>query len=66
MLKYSQRFHICNPVTALEVSIREVFVWRLMGSMEVEATACMGERLGASEMFGEDSRITLGVLKVRN
>jgi len=32
--------------------------------MEVEATACMGKRLGASEMFREDSRMRLGVLKV--
>jgi len=66
VLKYSQRFHICDTVTTLEVSIRKVFVWRLLGSMEVEATVCMSERLGASEMFGEDSRITLGVLEVRN
>ena len=66
VLKYSQRFHICDTVTALEVSIRRVFVWRLLGCMEVEATACMSERFGESEMFGEDSRITLGVLKVRN
>ena len=31
--------------------------------MEVEATACMSERLGAPELFREDSRIRLGVLK---
>jgi len=46
--------------------MRRVFVWRLLGSMEVEATGCMGERLGASEMFWEDSPITLGVLNVGN
>jgi len=34
--------------------------------MEVEAMACMDERLGASEIFWEDLRITLGVLKVWN
>ena len=31
--------------------MRRDFVWRMFGSMEAEATACMGERLGASEMF---------------
>jgi len=32
--------------------------------MEVEATACMSERLGVSEMFWEDSQIRLGVQEV--
>jgi len=64
LLKYSRRFDICDTVTTSQVRIRRVFVWRFLGSMEVEATACMSERLGASEMFWEDSRIRLGVLKV--
>jgi len=64
LLKYSRRFHICDNVTTPEVRIRRVFVWRVLESMEVEATACMSGRLDASEMFREDSRIRLGVLKV--
>jgi len=66
LLKYSQRFHICDTVTTPEVSIRRVFVERLLGSMEVEAMVYMSEQLGASEMFWEDPRIRLGVLKVWN
>ena len=58
--KYSRSFHIYNTTTTPDVWIRRVFVWRLVGSMEVEAMACMGESLGAVEMFWEHSGIALG------
>ena len=47
-------FHICDTVTTPEVRIRRVIVWRSLESTEVEATTCMGEQLGTSEMFRED------------
>ena len=59
LLKYSQRFHIYTTTTAMDVWARRVCVWRLMKSMGVEATACMGKILAAAEMFLEHSGIAL-------
>ena len=55
MLEYSRRFHIYNTGTTPKVWTGIVFVWKVFGSMEVEAMTCKDEWLGAAEMFCEDS-----------
>ena len=45
---------------AMNVWIRRVCVWRMMKSMGVEATECIGKMLAAAEMFLEHSVIALG------
>ena len=37
--------------TTPDVWMRRNFDWRSLGSIGVEAIACMGKRLGAAEMF---------------
>lgn len=59
-VKYSRRLYVYDNTTTLDVGMRRVFVWRLLGSMRVETMACMGKTLGAVEMFWEHSGITLG------
>jgi len=51
LLEYSRRFHIYDSCTTRKVWIRIAFVWKVFGSMDVEAMVCKDEWLGAAEMF---------------
>jgi len=55
LLEYSRRFHIYDSGTTRMVWIRMFFVWKVFGSMKVEAMSCKDEWLGTAEMFREDS-----------
>ena len=54
LLEYSRRFHIYDSGTTRMVWIRMFFVWKVFGSMKVEAMSCKDEWLGTEEMFCED------------
>jgi len=43
LLEYTRRFHIYDSGTTRKVWIRIGFVWKVFGSMEVEAMACKDE-----------------------
>ena len=45
MLEYSRRFHIYDSGTTRNVWIGIGFVWKVFGSMEVEAMTCKDEWL---------------------
>ena len=52
---WHEGFISTTHTTAADVWTRRVIVWKVFGSMEVEAMSCKDEWLDAAEMFHEDS-----------